>query len=166
MDALGLLDQTLPESLIQAGPFDFILCTEVLEHVFNWPAAFRNLASILSPGGRLLVTTPHFYPLHEVPYDYWRPTPYAIERAALDNDLQVCHVESLGDGWDVLGTFLGETRCRPATSGVIGAISTLVGKGIRKIVEKAAASAWVRRHVHLRSPYFLSCLAVLQRPAE
>ena len=75
VDFVAAIDQPLPPQLAGAGPFDFIVCTEVLEHVADWEMAFRNLRSLLAPGGRLLITCPHFYPLHETPHDYWRPTP-------------------------------------------------------------------------------------------
>ena len=55
VDFIGAIDGVLPQPLI-ARSFDFIVCTEVLEHVANWPAAFANLAQLLKPGGRLLIT--------------------------------------------------------------------------------------------------------------
>ena len=37
-----------------------------------------NVAALLAPGGRVLLTVPHVYRLHEEPYDFWRPTLHAI----------------------------------------------------------------------------------------
>jgi len=49
--------------------FDAILCTEVLEHLPDPLAAFREFARLLKPGGYLILTAPfcsltHFAPFH------------------------------------------------------------------------------------------------------
>ena len=51
------------------GSFDAVLCTEVLEHVPDGVTALRELARLLKPGGRLILTAPfgsltHFAPYH------------------------------------------------------------------------------------------------------
>jgi len=38
--------------------FDLVVCSEVIEHIEDQPAAFRNLAAMVAPGGHLLVTCP------------------------------------------------------------------------------------------------------------
>ncbi|MCX7914757.1 MAG: class I SAM-dependent methyltransferase [Verrucomicrobiae bacterium] len=63
---------------LRSGSLDGILCSEVLEHVADFPAALREMARVLKPGGRLLITCPFLYPLHG-PQDYWRFTPQAFE---------------------------------------------------------------------------------------
>src|SRR5258708_26762975 len=40
------------------GTFDQIICTEVIEHLLDDAGLVRNLADMLKPGGRLLLTTP------------------------------------------------------------------------------------------------------------
>jgi SAM-dependent methyltransferase len=58
---------------------DFVLCTETLEHVLN-PAVFlAEMNRCLKPGGRLLLTVPFSARWHFIPYDYWRPTPSALD---------------------------------------------------------------------------------------
>jgi 2-polyprenyl-3-methyl-5-hydroxy-6-metoxy-1,4-benzoquinol methylase len=63
-------------AVFELESFDFVLCTDVLEHV-SWPwVAARELAGVLKPGGTLLLTTPFNYRRHgnrEV-IDYWRFT--------------------------------------------------------------------------------------------
>ncbi len=41
------------------GAVDFIIASEVIEHVYDTDNAFRELARVLRPEGRLLVTTPY-----------------------------------------------------------------------------------------------------------
>jgi predicted SAM-dependent methyltransferase len=51
--------------------FDVILCTEVLEHVPEPIAALSEMARILKPGGRLLLTAPAMSGLHQLPYHFY-----------------------------------------------------------------------------------------------
>ena len=64
---------------IPDNTYDVIVCTQVLEHVANPFLAAAELARILKPGGRLLLTVPAAYPYHAVPRDYWRFTRDSIE---------------------------------------------------------------------------------------
>ena len=164
VDLLGALDESFPEPLKSIQPFDFILCTEVLEHVAGWALAYANLAWLLAPGGRLLLTCPHFYPLHEVPYDFWRPTPFAVEYFAKANGLNVVHLENAGGPWEVLGTLLAETHCYPMTSRLLDRVVAKMGRVVRGMVNSWLMSDWVRARAELRGPYFLSVYAVLEKP--
>jgi SAM-dependent methyltransferase len=65
---------------------DFILATEFLEHYFDTAKILLEIKRVLKPGGVLFFTVPNVWPLHEVPYDYHRFTPYALEK----------HFEQLG----------------------------------------------------------------------
>lgn len=51
--------------------FDAILCTEVLEHVAEPAMAVREMARILKPGGRLMLTAPLGSGIHQEPYHYY-----------------------------------------------------------------------------------------------
>jgi 2-polyprenyl-3-methyl-5-hydroxy-6-metoxy-1,4-benzoquinol methylase len=44
---------------LENGAVDFIFCSEVIEHVYDTEATFRELARLLRPGGHLLLTTPY-----------------------------------------------------------------------------------------------------------
>jgi SAM-dependent methyltransferase len=107
VDHIAELDCELPSGLLREEPFDFILCSEVLEHIFDWDAAFANLARLLAPKGRLLITSPFVYVLHEQPYDFWRVTPHGIRALAERNHLEVSQLDRVGGSWDVIGTVLG-----------------------------------------------------------
>jgi ubiquinone/menaquinone biosynthesis C-methylase UbiE len=53
------------------GSFDVVLCTEVLEHVPEPVQAVQEMARILKPGGRLLLTAPLGAFLHQEPYHFY-----------------------------------------------------------------------------------------------
>jgi len=50
--------------------FDFILCTEVLEHIFKPHSAINELVRVLKPGGEMFVTVPFASIPHQLPYFY------------------------------------------------------------------------------------------------
>jgi len=60
--------------------FDVIICFNVLEHVFNFHNAIKNLHRSLKNDGQLMVLVPAFYPLHDEPRDYWRYTEHSLRK--------------------------------------------------------------------------------------
>lgn len=78
---------------------DWAIATEVLEHCPDREAVMREVARVLKPGGRFFATAPFLWPLHEVPHDEARPTPFALRRELAAAGLTVERMESLG-GWD------------------------------------------------------------------
>lgn len=64
--------------------FDNILCTEVLEHLHSPRIAIAAMRRVLKPGGKLILSTPFLMPLHDVPEDYYRFTPYGLRELFKD----------------------------------------------------------------------------------
>lgn len=56
---VGWIEADLNEPLPVSGAFDAIISTEVIEHLENPRAVFREFHRLLRPGGRLLLTTPN-----------------------------------------------------------------------------------------------------------
>lgn len=54
--------------------FGAVLLTQVLEHVPEPANVLRELHRILEPGGRIYLTAPLVWELHELPHDYYRYT--------------------------------------------------------------------------------------------
>jgi SAM-dependent methyltransferase len=78
------------------GTFDSILCTSVLEHVDNAERTISEIARVLSPGGRLLITVPFLYPEHEAPYDFWRTTHHGLRSLLERHGLVVDNLSAQG----------------------------------------------------------------------
>jgi len=61
---LMLKTDDITHSLLPDLSFDFILCTEVIEHIKDSPNALKHMWRLLKPGGTLLLSTPQkFSPL-------------------------------------------------------------------------------------------------------
>ena len=61
------------------GSFESVLCSQVLEHVFE-PARFlAEIHRVMKPGGKLLLRVPFVWYEHEQPFDYGRYTSFGLE---------------------------------------------------------------------------------------
>jgi SAM-dependent methyltransferase len=111
VDYLCALDAPFKEfSLGVTKKYPLVLATEVLEHVSDWYAAIANIAFVMEPGGYALLTAPFFYPLHEEPYDFCRPTVHQFEKVSRSAGLEVHSIKKAGNAVDVIGTVLGASR--------------------------------------------------------
>jgi len=75
---------------------DTVLCTDVLEHIFQPERLWSEIARILRSGGKAIIGTPFYYWIHEAPHDYYRYTHFALERHAQDAGLKVVSLEPVG----------------------------------------------------------------------
>ena len=60
------------------GAFATALSFQVLEHVPEPEQLLREAIRVLEPGGHLILTAPHIWNEHEVPYDFFRFTRYGL----------------------------------------------------------------------------------------
>lgn len=63
---LKLMKDDITNTALQNTFFDFILCSEVIEHIENSQAVLNNFAKILKPDGTLVLTTPQKFSTLEV----------------------------------------------------------------------------------------------------
>ena len=92
---------------LENASIDSALCTEVLEHCPDPDGVLTEVARILRPGGFLLFTVPFLWPLHEVPYDHYRYTPFALDRHLTKAGFDNIELHAMG-GWDAsLAQMLG-----------------------------------------------------------
>jgi SAM-dependent methyltransferase len=163
VDFICEIDQLLPREILDAAPFDFIFCTEVLEHVADWEMTFRNFYQLLAPGGKLLITCPHFYPLHEVPYDFWRPTPYALQYYGNKFELNLLYQKNAGSTWDVLGTILGASHTVPISRRFADRLISRIAKHAHQILLSLLLKRFLQSHVQLNSSLYLANIAVFEK---
>tara|TARA_X000000368_G_C22822452_1_gene619638 strand:+ start:153 stop:674 length:522 start_codon:yes stop_codon:yes gene_type:complete len=70
----------ITEEITFSDKYDLVLCTNVLEHVFEIQQAIKNLKKITRKGGNLIISVPFIYPLHDEPSDYWRLTEHSLRQ--------------------------------------------------------------------------------------
>ncbi|WP_221032514.1 class I SAM-dependent methyltransferase [Actomonas aquatica] len=63
--------------------FDHVLCSQVLEHVFNSDEFLQQIARVLKPSGDLVLTVPFVWDEHEQPHDFARYSSFGL-RALLE----------------------------------------------------------------------------------
>ena len=83
------------EEIVPDGTFDFVVCTEVLEHTLNPFAAVDEIRRMLKPGGYAFVTTPFNFRIHGPLPDCWRFTVHGLN--ALFRDFSELEVQEIED---------------------------------------------------------------------
>lgn len=94
--------------------FDSVLCTQVLEHVSEPWQTIEEIARVLRPGGKLLLSTPQAEQLHEPPYDFYRYTRYGLEHLFRRAGLRLLSLQPQGGTWLLVGQILNNFLWRAA----------------------------------------------------
>ncbi len=94
-DALDLIGSAL-NLPFEAGSFDTVLATEVMEHVSDPRVMLMETRRVLTPGGVLILSVPLHEPLHELPYDYYRYTYVALQHLLTEQGFHVERIEWRG----------------------------------------------------------------------
>lgn len=134
--------------------FDAILCTSVLEHVDNAEYAVGEMARVLRPGGRLLITVPFLYPEHEAPYDFWRTTHHGLRSVLERHGLVVDDLAAQGGPVLMLSHYLILTLVQAIRliSGKLGPARRLLSNGMTDAVIAAPQEAIRARLTHELTP--------------
>lgn len=92
--ATYIADLTLNnQGLIPSGRFDFVVCTEVLEHTLQPFDAVKEIERLLKPGGQAFVSVPFNFRIHGPLPDCWRFTEYGLR--ALFKEFEIIELNSL-----------------------------------------------------------------------
>lgn len=126
---------------------DTVLCTDVLEHIYQPERLWSEMARILRYRGKAIIGTPFYYWIHEAPHDYYRYTRFALERHARDAGLAIVSLEPVGGLPQILTdvlckAFQQRRSTKPLASLVYGAMRL------------AARSSAVRRYSHASAQNF------------
>lgn len=87
---------------LESNSFDTILITDVLEHIEKPALLISEMARLLKPNGKIILTVPFFYWLHEQPYDYFRYTEFALKIFCQQNNLTILSLEPYGGAPEII----------------------------------------------------------------
>lgn len=86
--------------------FQTILCTQVLEHVENPHRLLSETQRVLQPGGRLILTCPFIWELHERPHDYLRFSEYWLTKNLTSNGFAIETLQRQGGDLATIGQLI------------------------------------------------------------
>lgn len=75
-----------------------VLLTEVLEHCPDPICVLKEAYRVLKPDGMVVFSVPFLWYLHETPYDFYRFTPYAINKMLGDTGYKDIELKTYGNG--------------------------------------------------------------------
>lgn len=104
LDALADLER----APFEVGAFDFVLCTETLEHVARPGLVLAELRRVLKPGGTLALSVPFLHPVHQAPHDYFRYTPYGLRHLLAEAGFAQVEVTAAGGYFTYLADQLSD----------------------------------------------------------
>lgn len=93
--------------------FDTVVCTQVMEHVKEPWLMVEEIARILTPGGRCILTAPFNVPYHADPFDYYRYTLEGGSHLFTRAGFEIIESLKYGGGTAVLEEALKFTFCNP-----------------------------------------------------
>lgn len=82
--------------------FDSVLCSEVLEHVFDPNLLLREVHRVCRPGAKLLITVPFVWPEHEQPFDRARYTTFGLKALVESEGFRVVGLEKAGTWFETI----------------------------------------------------------------
>lgn len=95
---------------VQDASFDAVVCTQVLEHLPEPWVAVEEFHRILVPHGRVIITAPLTWYLHELPHDYYRFTAYGLAHLLRRAGFRDVDVQPLNDSPSTIAELLRHLR--------------------------------------------------------
>lgn len=80
------------------GEFDYILCFNLLEHIFNFSYVCKNMFTSLKKGGILIGFTPFLLRIHNDPNDYFRYSGQALSNIFSSSGFEDSKIQPIGIG--------------------------------------------------------------------
>jgi ubiquinone/menaquinone biosynthesis C-methylase UbiE len=81
---------------LESGTFDYILLTQVLEHVPEPQKVMDELSRLLKPTGKIIMSVPQCVGEHQQPYHFFNFTRFGIGYLANKSNLKINTLETMG----------------------------------------------------------------------
>jgi SAM-dependent methyltransferase len=79
--------------------YDMVFSTQVIEHLTEPQQMVHECYRVLKPKGVLILTGPFYWPLHEIPNDYYRFSRYGFENLLKKAGFQEIEIIANGGTW-------------------------------------------------------------------
>lgn len=89
-----------------SNSYDALLSTEVLEHVEYPQKVMDEMYRVLKKGGKLFLTTPQGWMIHQAPYNYYYFTKYGLESLLKNAGFKKYSIRPMGGYFKVLADLL------------------------------------------------------------
>ena len=117
--------------------FETAFGTEVLEHCPRPEIILTEVFRVLKPGASFFFTVPFLWPLHEVPHDEYRYTPFSMERLLKEAGFTNIKINAFG-GWhsslaQMLGLWVRRAPINPSKRKILSyLLKPVIGLLIKK----------------------------------
>jgi SAM-dependent methyltransferase len=135
----------------QDGVFDVVICSELLEHVYEPAAVLREVHRVLSQRGTLLVCAPFLHRVHADPEDYARYTARFWRRVLAETGFAVEAVEQQGLFFSVAADLIGQYLSGSGLPGWLARLLRPYGSALRRWAVRKEGAARVRANPFLAS---------------
>ena len=81
---------------VRSQSCDIVLCVQVLEHLRFPREVFKEFQRVLKVGGKLILTAPLGFGEHQIPYDFYRFTRFALKGLGEEQGLRLTSIEPHG----------------------------------------------------------------------
>jgi SAM-dependent methyltransferase len=95
VDVLCMANQ-LP---FESGKYDTVLCTQVLEHVYDHHGLVKEAYRVSKKNGTIILTVPFVWELHEEPYDFFRITKHGLKSLFDEAGFEIVYIKANGGKW-------------------------------------------------------------------
>jgi ubiquinone/menaquinone biosynthesis C-methylase UbiE len=121
----------------QKEQFETAFCTEVLEHCPKPDLVLNEVYRVLKSEGVFFFTVPFIWPLHEVPHDEFRYTPFSLKRLLEEAGFVNIEIKATG-GWHAsLAQMLGLwVRRAPLSPKKRNLLSNILKPVIKYLIKK------------------------------
>ena len=86
--------------------FDYVICTQVLEHIKEPHLVIKEMYRILKKGGKVFLTTHGNFEEHGIPYDFFRYTRYGLKYLAISNHFRSTKIKPQGGRFIAVAKFI------------------------------------------------------------
>jgi ubiquinone/menaquinone biosynthesis C-methylase UbiE len=118
---------------LRAACFDAIISIQVLEHMKKPWIVLDEMSRVLKPGGVLFLSCPQGEPQHQVPYDFFRYTPFGLRSLLEERGFAVEFVIPQKGDFAKLGNDIAHLAKAMAKRGPIGRAASIYAKALWRV---------------------------------